>query len=372
MTGRERLLALLHRQPVDRLSWTTLVDDTTRAVMPPEWRELPVLDFYRRLGCDLFLFGNYGLPAELHVPSPCVLACEGVTTTLQTLGDGTRVQTTRTPWGELTQASRGGHPVKHPVASRAELRTLSELWRHTVCQETEGMEAASARLDRALGDDGVFFPTLAPSPVQQLLELDLGLAGFYGLLQDHERDLRELLDHMHAVRCREYALVARRSPGAAVIAVENTSTAMLSPALYSKLSVPQLRDYADLCHAQGKRLILHMCGHLRDLLSALPATGFDAANAVTPPPVGNTTVEMALEAWGEDFPLLGAVFDPSVFQAPGGTAAAIHGALDRLYTPRVRRASHLLWAAADGLPTPVERFLAVRDWMAANGGPGGS
>jgi len=44
MTGRERLRRILRQQPVDRLAWTTLVDDRTRSVMPEEIRRLPVLD----------------------------------------------------------------------------------------------------------------------------------------------------------------------------------------------------------------------------------------------------------------------------------------------------------------------------------------
>ena len=31
MTGRERLSAIMHREPVDKLSWTTLIDAATLA-----------------------------------------------------------------------------------------------------------------------------------------------------------------------------------------------------------------------------------------------------------------------------------------------------------------------------------------------------
>ncbi|MBM4032491.1 MAG: hypothetical protein FJ291_11995 [Planctomycetes bacterium] len=38
------------------------------------------------------------------------------------------------------------------------------------------------------------------------------------------------------------------------------------------------------------------------------------------------------------------------------------------FTPRLRRAPFLLWLGADGLPTPLDRFLAVRDWVESRGG----
>ena len=42
-------------------------------------------------------------------------------------------------------------------------------------------------------------------------------------------------------------------------------------------------------------------------------------------------------------------------------------ALNRIYTPRLRRANFCLCAFADGISAPLERFLAVKEWMEQNG-----
>ncbi len=42
-------------------------------------------------------------------------------------------------------------------------------------------------------------------------------------------------------------------------------------------------------------------------------------------------------------------------------------ALDEMYTPRIRHAHLCLWFVADGLPTPLERFLWVTEWMEKHG-----
>jgi len=34
MTGRERLNNIINSKPTDRISWTTIADDTTRSNMP--------------------------------------------------------------------------------------------------------------------------------------------------------------------------------------------------------------------------------------------------------------------------------------------------------------------------------------------------
>ena len=367
MTGRQHLLGLLGTAPADRVAWTTLVDDTTRSAMPPAVRQMPVLDFYRHIGCDVLQFGNYGLPRDLRVPSPARLVTPPIDTEWTTEPDGLAVRRQATPWGTLVATFRSGHPIKHPVGAVEELRILKRVWAGSHYEEADGMEAAYARAEAAIGDSGLYVPTLDPSPVQQLVEMDMGVESFHYLLHDHRGEMEGLLDAMHACRVQEYEIVARRSPAPALMPVENTSTTLLSPTLYRRYSLPQIRDFCRICHAHGKKAILHMCGLLRGLVAELSETGLDGINALTPPPVGDLPFEEALDALGEGLIILGGIFDGTVFQKERVTRDEIAHALDALFTPRLRRASFLLWLGADGLPTPLDRVLAVRDWMETNG-----
>jgi hypothetical protein len=52
-----------------------------------------------------------------------------------------------------------------------------------------------------------------------------------------------------------------------------------------------------------------------------------------------------------------------VLHKAGVSSAELHDYLTRLYTPRLRRANLVLWLAVDGLTTPLQRFLAVGQWM---------
>lgn len=366
MTGRQCLQAILNREPPPRLCWTTLVDDMTRSVMPEEIRALPPLDFYRRLGCDILQFGNYGLPPELQVQPPCQRVGPETRTEQTTDPDGTVRTTIHTDWGPLTSCSRNSHPTRYPIETLEELRTSLSLWEQTRFQEVEGHEPSLARTEGAIGDSGLYAPTLAPSPVQQLLEVDMGLIAFYGLLQDHPREVEALLEAMHQARLQEYEITARRTSAPLLIPVENTSSTLISPALYRRYSLPQLRDYIDICHRHGKLAILHMCGLLTHLLPVIRETGLDGVNAATPPPHGDTTIEDVLDACGEDFIILGGIFDGSLLHAPDVTRQQLHAGLEALYTLRVRRARLLLWLGVDGLPTPLGRFEAVAEWFRDN------
>lgn len=364
MTGKERLTCILHKQPTDRVAWTTLVDNTTRSVMPPEIRDMPVLDFYRYIGCDIACFGNYGLPGKLAVKPPCRIVQPDVTLESETRPDGTTVNTTRSPWGALTATFMKGHPAKHPVETIEDLRVLKKIWLHS-CYEETGAEAEKsyAKLMAALGDDGVFVYTFNPSPLQTLLEYEMGLVNAYALLDDYPDEFSELLAVMHDRRCQEYEICARRMPCEAFMPVENTSTTMISPEIYAKFSLPHIRDLVDIMRRHNKKVILHMCGLIRDLLPLIKETGTDGINALCQSPIGNTPFETAMDVLGEDVIIWGGMVDDTLFHAPSFSRTRLEQYLSEIMTPRMRSANFLLWVPADGLETPAERFLVVKEWM---------
>lgn len=365
VTGRERILAILNRQPPDRPCWTTLADATTRSIMPAEMRNLAGLDFFRYVGCDIMMFGNWELPPEVQVKYPARIE-EPVEWQTNESG-GLQIRQARSRWGTLTATFGRGHPVRYPVDSLETLRTLKEIYLHAQVTEDKSREPEESyrRCEAAIGQDGVFFATTDPSPVQHLLELSMGAENFYYLLQDYPGEMEELLAAMHRLRVQEYEILARRLPAPALMPVENTSSTLISPDLYRKYSLPQIRDYCEAAHSHGKKVILHMCGLLKNLLPLVAETGMDGVNALTPPPVGDCTFETALDMLGEDLPIVGGVFPANSFHMPNTMRCNIWDGLDRLYTDRVRRANLLLWVAVDGIPTPMDRLLAVRDWFAA-------
>src|SRR5512138_920430 len=68
MTGRERILALLSRQPIDRPAWTTLVDNATLGIVPAELSADHGMAFYRHLGCDIMLLNGWNTPINFASP----------------------------------------------------------------------------------------------------------------------------------------------------------------------------------------------------------------------------------------------------------------------------------------------------------------
>ena len=103
-----------------------------------------------------------------------------------------------------------------------------------------------------------------------------------------------------------------------------------------------------------------MCGHIKNLLPLMKGLDMDGIHALTPPPTGDTPWELALDILGEDLIILGAL-DPTIWVL--GPIEQISVALDELYTPRLREANFILGTFADGIAVPLERFMAVAQWM---------
>jgi len=365
MTGRERITNILNKEPTDRITWTTLVDEPTRSGMDESVRGLHPFDFYRMIGCDIMQFGDHGFyNTEEAVGRACVLESDIRAETI-TKADGSEEIIRKTALGNLRMVTQNSHPVKYPVETIDDLRILKNIWSNASYKEDSSdlFEKRLARMENRIGNDGIYAHTLGASPVQDLLEFEMGVMNFNYLLADHPEELEELMNIMHECRKQEYEILARRTSVECVIPVENTSTAMISPEQYEKYSLPQISDFVDIMHQYNKKAVIHMCGHLKALLPIIKETGLDGINALTPPPVGNTFVKDVMETFGEDFIILGGLLDGNVFHKENINKKDLWLELDKLFIPEVRKANFLLWAQADGIATPLEKFIAVQEWF---------
>ena len=359
MNGRERITAVVNKQPFDKLAWTTLVDGNTLNALPDEMREMSGIDFYRHLDCDIFLLNGWGL--ETNFSSPALAWPEDLTTSSRQ-ENGKTIRQMKTPEGTLTTIFRGGHPIKPPVTSLKEVNLYRRIWEDAQFVERDDSQAYE-EINSIIGDDGIATRFWGPSTIPRLLEFDTGMQNFYYLLCDHPQEMEALINAIHERELEAFEILAR-GPCDVIILCENTSTYYISPDVYRKYNGPHVRDFVDIAHAAGKTAIIHMCGHVKNILDQIKDTGLDGIHALTPPPTGDTPWELALDVMGEDLIIIGAL-DPSIFVS--GPVEQIAPALDELYTPRLRRANFILCPGADGIRAPLERFQAVADWMNRNG-----
>ena len=358
MTGRQRLSAILRKKPIDRLSWVPLMDHHTLDRLPGSMKDMTMSDFCRHLGADIFSLDGWATGGAFSSPRFCwpLNVKESCSRDEQNPDLATREW--KTSKGKLTGMTRRGHPMKYAVDTIEAVRAYREMWEGATFSGPDDTEAL-ATMDKLLGDDGVVTRFWGPSTIPRLLEEDMGMENFYLLYFDHPEEMDGLIRTMHERELQAFELLAN-GPWESATLCENTSSFYISPEIYKKYNMPHQRDFVQAMHLAGKPAILHMCGHVRDLLPLIRETGCDGIHALTPPPTGNTPWEMALDAIGEDLVIF-ACLDPTIWIS--GKIEEIAPTLDRIMTPRIRKANFALAPFADGIPVPLERFEAIKKWF---------
>lgn len=83
--------------------------------------------------------------------------------------------------------------------------------------------------------------------------------------------------------------------------MDDTSTTLISPAMFEAHNVGLTNRRADLCHAHGKLYLHHSCGLIRHLLPIYRKTRMDGVDAFTAPPVGDVGYAEGREILGPGY-----------------------------------------------------------------------
>jgi len=134
-----------------------------------------------------------------------------------------------------------------------------------------------------------------PSPLYALIQSYAGIERFSFDLLDAPAEVERTMSVMRETACRWYAEAAKTKCDA-IRCTEDLDTKLISPEMFRQYAAPALREYTRICHEHGKLFVLHMCGHIRELLPDIRETGTDVLHCLTPPPTGNTPISFAKEA----------------------------------------------------------------------------
>ena len=283
MTSRERWLAAIHRQPVDRLPFWPKLDPGYRKARSAPYRDMEVRDLHAWIGSDA------------PVPLPRGIREVRQRTAVETTVTGDRAETLyRTPDRTLRYVqvfddpSHSWHPVEYPVKTPDDIACLTAIF-EDVREEPDEHELELARQRRQeTGQTAVTQTSLVISPLMDWVEHLAGVENGHYFLLDECARVESLFAAMHAVNRRRIEMVCDQNPADLLYLMENTSTTLISPEQYDRYCAPHIADYATITAAARRNLVLHMCGHLKALLPSLARLPVQAFEAFTSPTVGNT------------------------------------------------------------------------------------
>jgi len=295
MTGKERILAALRRQPVDRVPWVPLLVPYTISGFPKETPHR-VAEAQRAVGCDIW---TQAVVDRIGLWMPK----SGKYKKIQYFVDGDVVNGYETPEGTITERQRSGvggsinAPVEYLLKTPQDLRIYRYVLENSflfIADLTDHYEWE----DKIVGDDGVITDvSIGMSPHQMLINLLAGVENTYDLQSEEPELFDEVMEIMHRQNLVQIRETARRSKADVFISSENTSWTTISPKLYGKYCARQLSEYADVLHEHGKLHVIHACGKLKFLTEQIASCRFDTMADIAPAPTGDTELWEAAEAF---------------------------------------------------------------------------
>ena len=285
MTGKERWLRAMAGEQTDRLLfWPKIMNQSYMEGQAGRFRQMDLMEMYEYIGCDI----------QIYLP-PCYKMTYQGCSYEETVEDGVMYRRFRTPIGDLTGTLRydpesdSYSPSGQIINNAEDLDIMLYFFRHTEVEVDEEKLEEGKRRYEELGDRGLCVSHVCESPLMDFLEWYAGIDGGQYLLFDYVDEVEELFAEMQRVNCRCMEIMCGNSPADILYITENTSTTIISPSQFSAYCHDHLLDYTRIARQYGRKLMFHMCGHLKlilPLLSDIPNTGIEALSS---PPIGNTT-----------------------------------------------------------------------------------
>lgn len=312
MTPRQRIMAALRRQPVDKIPFIPLIDTYTIMDLLPDITDggepgydaaglEALMTAGRKLECDLML-RHVAVTTRDDVGAANIRAMGDFEAPVEVRGGRVGDQITEemiTPRGSLT-ATWGftdhvgwiPHPVKHLVNNYEELKIFHYAVNHLNTDPPKTDYNLFWEMDEALGEDGIATVSLPNSPLMSLIEILWGLENTHYLLHDHREEVEDIMAKLHTVNLVSARTLAA-SPAEVIISYENTSSTLHSARQFHDYILPYLNEYADIAHDAGKVFLIHQCGKLRAFVGDMATARFDGNIDISPGPTGDLPLDEA-------------------------------------------------------------------------------
>ena len=357
MSRRERLMAAIRGEDVDRLPWSPLLEGYFLG------SQLDQLAAFRRIRADAMIRNviNYvgSVPMATSLPPPG----KSLPYTLSTTMVGEEAELSyETPVGTVTerfllneQSPNIPWVTKNKVQTVEDLKVLRWMYEHA---EFASAPSLFESMDEQVGDYGITTVSALGTPLFWMLNFDVGVGNFWYLYSDHIDEVEQTLEVAHQMYLRLFRTVAE-GPGEVVIQYENLSSSLCSPAIWEKYSFGHANEYADILHDAGKIFLQHNCGHLAAFGTKIGQMHLDGCVDVATPPTGTITFPLARELWGPDKLIMGGI---DATHYVGDTPEQMkHHVRDLLADMGTGR--RMILGSGDATPkgTPWENLIAVSE-----------
>jgi uroporphyrinogen-III decarboxylase len=362
MTPQERLLAAFRRQPCDRVPFAPLVEGYFQASLP-DGRERRTADVqYEASGHVLVRAGTLQVSTPLWLGAAVTDLSPGIEQRGSSI-DGDILHTVETPVGSLTWRLRFAPESPYiPWVIENRIHTIEDVkvFQYLIERTTFSMDTSYFEEQQSyVGERGVVAVIGPISPLQQMINFEMGLENVIYMLADYPDEMHEMLDTYHAKQVEMWKALAE-VPAEVYFIHDNLSTTTTSRAMYRRYDRRYVNEYADILHAAGKKLMTHWCGKLSGFAEDFPEARQDGVSDVTPPPTGDLDIVEARRTWAQRLIMIGGI-DPTLFArgTPPEMDAYVADLLERMGPDR----RGFILGSGDAVPygTPPENLRAAAE-----------
>lgn len=306
MTPKQRLLAAIKGEEVDRLPWAPFLAYYWE-YQPQSIQDKGQLWFYEEIDADPLLRGfqtlwkpernKCNVKETIHGNEKCIIY--------------------ETPVGSLnekyvyTPVGNTWFLMEHPVKTEEDFNILTYLYEDLkVLPNISEFEEKH----KEVGERALYLPVIGTelkTGFQSLVEHWVGTQELVYALFDFPEAVEACLDVMRK-KALETVKISVQSPAEAFIFWEDSSTTNISPTYFQKYTAPEINDWGRIIHDAGKYLVHHACGHLKALLPLMAQTEIDMIESISPPPTGNIELWDARDILPQNIGLIGGI-EPTVF-----------------------------------------------------------
>ncbi|HRU06413.1 MAG TPA: hypothetical protein P5137_11640, partial [Candidatus Brocadiia bacterium] len=341
MTARERMLAVLRGEPADRMPWAPRLDLWHKAnkqagALPRGFENAGLMDITDAFGMGFHAIvpdfrdlrgpeddQDRGLGVYNLRSMPYQTVFHNVRRSRREEGDRTIVEY-ETPHGAVSTVTvyddamrKAGvsitHIERHAIQDVKDFKAVGFLFENAeAVPQYEGYAAFA----RSVGERGLAaaFVSLAASPVHLMQRELMPLDQFFYAMHDAPDEMAEAAERIGAYWRKVMSVVAG-CPAEVVFVGANYDAAVTPPPFFDRHIRPWLREWADLLHSRGKRLLTHTDGENTGLLQLYLASGVDIADSICPKPMTRLSLRQVREVFDGRITIMGGVPSVSLLEA---------------------------------------------------------
>jgi uroporphyrinogen-III decarboxylase len=381
MTHKERILATVRGEPVDRLPFIPRLDiwynsNKYNGTLPGKYKNATLKELTEDLdlGCHSIIpdFSDYdgddgdidiGLGIYRFNTLPYSLEFHNIERRIQREANGILRVEYVTPRGTLNTCVRYDEEMRkmgltlyvileHAVKGPDDFAAL--IW---ILENVEIKPDYSKYLEykeNLVGDNGVLavFSHFCASPMHYLLRDLMAMDTFFYTLADYPDQMKHLADRMRPF-IMEMFRAAVDCPGELILTGANYDSAITIPPFYREHIMPDLKFQTDVVHSKGKFLITHTDGENNGLLELYGESGFDVADSICPYPMTKHTLKEVRDVFEGKITIWGGIPSISVLES-SMSEYEFEKYIDETLES-IGRGDHIIFSIADTVP-PAAKF----------------